>query len=203
MPIKSAGELTGEGGFINLRHPCFLWRCGAPVGASRSRTCAASVPLCLGIQRDFSGLQILSSPHPQNVSKHSSPPTPNSCFHPPPPLAAAAAATWSSPPQELRLDFESLSFLLEIDISWGLISGGERRAHSFTRSDTKSCKAPGWGSERNEAKARLRALMKKRGSAFIPLSSLLSLQLAHQNKPFIYLFSSLAASHASQSCMLG
>lgn len=47
-----------------------------------------------------------------------------------------------------------------------------------------------WGSERNETEACLSVLMKKRGGAFIPLSYLLSVQLARENKPFIYLFSS-------------
>lgn len=50
-----------------------------------------------------------------------------SSFPPPAPHTAAAAAA--------RLDAESLSFLLEIDISWSLISGGERWVGVFLHTE--------------------------------------------------------------------
>lgn len=49
VAIKWASELMGEGGFINLRHPRFLWRCGAELmlpAAARGGRSAGSVPLC-------------------------------------------------------------------------------------------------------------------------------------------------------------
>lgn len=117
VAIKSAGELMGEGGFINLRHPRFVLRCGARrlmvPAVARSSKCAASGPLCSGICRFFHLLTHKTSanipaPSPQNHGLH--PPRRRRCR--------------SVLPQERRLDSESFSFLLEIDISWGLISGG-------------------------------------------------------------------------------
>lgn len=73
-------------------------------------------------------------------------------------VAAAAAAVFvdslpltrcpSSPP--LLGNSESFPFLLEFDISWSLIPGGQRWVQSFTRSDSNS---EGGGGDKMRASA--------------------------------------------------
>lgn len=165
LAIKWAGELMGTAGSLTFATRA---SCGASERAGR---CFPSHSSLLGPLRGFlwAAESVFASPskHPSLLRPNSRPPSSSS----PQCRALPRITCWTLN-----------SFLSFLKLTFPGVSSQEGNGRCIlSHGATQSCKAPAGGGERDEVKACLGALMERAGS-FIPLSCLLSLELAREKK---------------------